>query len=247
MISTLKKKSYEWTQVLYFCVGVINVRIEVVYKIYKCRSVNKCHIFVKEVLETNGAPYSGSPASPHDRYDRCNHWQNSSAIAAIIWKHFRNDRNDRWDTASRLYLGDEERSWIHQKSGWSRVQTFKNIRKAYHLVVLEGNLPTNLERENNKLRVGVFDSQPPFWVKVQRLFHAIGDQMETGERSKSLRSLSTFFSDRNDHKWKPGFTSRTSPPSRSLGGQLLIPSRHAHDSSVLHNKNVAGDSWRTGR
>ena len=25
-----------------------------------------------------------------------------------------------------------------------------------------------------------------------------GDQMETGQRSKSLRSLSTFFSDRND-------------------------------------------------
>ena len=112
MISTLKKKSYEWTQVLYFCVGVINVRIEVVYKIYKCRSVNKCHIFVKEVLETNCAPYSLSPASPHDRYDRCNRWENSSAIAAIIWKHFRNDRKDRWDTASRLYLSDGERSWI---------------------------------------------------------------------------------------------------------------------------------------
>ena len=33
----------------------------------------------------------------------------SALIAAIIWKHYRKGRNDRWDRA-RVYLGD--RDWI---------------------------------------------------------------------------------------------------------------------------------------
>ena len=45
-------KSYERTQVLYFCVEVINVRIEVVYNVRSMRYVNKWRIFVKEVLLT---------------------------------------------------------------------------------------------------------------------------------------------------------------------------------------------------
>ena len=45
-------KSYEWTQALYFCEEVIYVRIEVVYNVTSMRYVNKCHIFVKEVLLT---------------------------------------------------------------------------------------------------------------------------------------------------------------------------------------------------
>ena len=45
-------KSYERTQVLYFCAEVINVRIEVVYNVTSMRYVNKWRIFVKEVLLT---------------------------------------------------------------------------------------------------------------------------------------------------------------------------------------------------
>ena len=49
-------KSYERTQVLYFCVGV-NIRIEVVYNVTSMRSVNQCHIFVKGVLLTQTVPH----------------------------------------------------------------------------------------------------------------------------------------------------------------------------------------------
>ena len=51
-------KSYERTQVLYFCVEVINVRIEVVYNVTSMRYVNKCRIFVNEVLLTQTAPHT---------------------------------------------------------------------------------------------------------------------------------------------------------------------------------------------
>ena len=50
---------YERTQVIYFCEEVINVRIEVVYNVPSMRYVNKCHIFVKEVLLTQTAPHRG--------------------------------------------------------------------------------------------------------------------------------------------------------------------------------------------
>ena len=52
---------------------------------------------------------------------------------------------------------------------------FKNIRTAYHFLKRICQRICQFEereRENNKLQVGVFDSQPLFWKKVQRLFHA---------------------------------------------------------------------------
>ena len=64
-------KSYERTQVLYFCVEVINVRIEVVYNVTSMRYVNKCRIFVKEVLLTQTAPHS------------C--WPKGHRMAGIFW------------------------------------------------------------------------------------------------------------------------------------------------------------------
>ena len=53
-------KSYERAQVLYFCMGVINVRIVVVYNGTKMQSVNKCHIFIKEVFSTQTAPHKSA-------------------------------------------------------------------------------------------------------------------------------------------------------------------------------------------
>ena len=99
---------------------------------------------------------------------------------------------------------DKDCREIHQKSGWSREEIQKHPNNIPFLERNFANEFVNFKSENEKITSFKQESlilSRHFGLMFNGFFIPSdrGNQMETGQRSKSLRSLSTFFSDRSDH------------------------------------------------
>ena len=98
---------------------------------------------------------------PHDRCDR---WKKCSAIAAIIWKHYRNDRSDRWDRA-RVYLGDRE-FWMEPLS--SDRQLSQNAFQTIQNCCFHGRNSQNTTVYTIRL-AKIIKTSTRYWTAGQRL------------------------------------------------------------------------------